>query len=138
AITPERLTAWEAREQRPTFAQLRSLARIYKRPLAAFYLVEPPKRFEAMHDFRKVAEATDRITSPELTIEIRKAHDRREWALDLYDDLEEEPPQFETKVTLHEDSERTAEHVRELLGVTIEAQSSWRTQYEAFKQWRLV
>ena len=137
-IAPERLTAWEAREQRPTFAQLRKLASIYKRPLAAFYLVEPPQQFQAMHDFRRVAEATDLTPSPDLTVEIRKARDRREWALDLYRDLEEEPPQFETTVTLNQDFEKTAEQVRELLGVSMRVQSTWRTQYEAFKQWRLA
>src|SRR6185437_10882270 len=137
-IASERLTAWEAGKQRPTFAQLRTLARIYKRPLAAFYLTQPPQRFEAMHDFRRMADANEHPFSPELTVEIRKARDRREWALDLYRDLEEEPPQFDTTVAMDQDNEQTAEHVRELLGITVQTQSTWRTQYDAFRQWRLA
>src|SRR5262249_12013340 len=40
AIGSERLAAWERGEQRPTFAQLRKLSEVYKRPLAIFYLNE--------------------------------------------------------------------------------------------------
>lgn len=95
-VTKERLEAWERRDQleKPTFAQLRKLASVYKRPLAAFYLPEPPKRFEAMHDFRRPAEGA-LPESPELTFEVRRAHDRREWAIELFVDIEETPPTVE-------------------------------------------
>jgi transcriptional regulator with XRE-family HTH domain len=77
AIPSERLAAWERGEQRPTFAQLRKLSEVYKRPLAIFYLKEPPRGFQPMHDFRRAAERATIPNSPELTMEIRKAHDRR-------------------------------------------------------------
>jgi Zn-dependent peptidase ImmA (M78 family) len=137
-VSPERLEAWEQGKQRPTFAQLRKLGAIYKRPLAAFYLAAPPQRFETMHDFRRAAEAAQAVQSPELTVEVRKARDRREWALDLFRDLEEEPPQFTAAVTMNQDAEEVAITVRGLLGVALEKQRTWRTQYEAFKQWRLL
>jgi Zn-dependent peptidase ImmA (M78 family)/DNA-binding XRE family transcriptional regulator len=137
-ITAERLTAWEAGRQRPTYAQLRKLGTVYKRPLAAFYLAEPPYRFEAMHDFRRPAEAPNAPQSPELTFEIRRARDRREWALELFSDLEEEAPQLTAAIDMRQDTEHSARQVRELLGVTLEQQSTWRTDYEAFKRWRLL
>lgn len=138
AATSARLAAWESGEQRPTFAQLRKLSEIYKRPLAIFYLKEPPLGFQPMHDFRRAADRTMLPNSPELTMEIRKAHDRREWALELLEEIEEQPPQIDTAITLDQDPEAAAEAVRAFLGVSLERQGAWRADYEALKQWRLL
>src|SRR5262252_3262483 len=77
AIASERLAAGERGGQRPTFAQLRKLSEVYKRPLAIFYLKESPRGFQPMHDFRRAAERAAVPNSPELTMEIRRAHGRR-------------------------------------------------------------
>jgi len=50
----DRLLSFERGENRPTIKQLRNLANIYKRPLAVFFLPEPPKDFQAMRDFRRL------------------------------------------------------------------------------------
>jgi transcriptional regulator with XRE-family HTH domain len=47
-VSPAVLLEWEAGEARPSFAQLRKLADVYKRPLAVFYLAAPPTKFDAM------------------------------------------------------------------------------------------
>src|SRR5712691_10454009 len=44
-VKPERLEAWERGEANPTISQLRALAAAYRRPLALFYLSEPPYTF---------------------------------------------------------------------------------------------
>jgi transcriptional regulator with XRE-family HTH domain len=139
-VKPERLFAWEkGDEERPTFAQLRKLANIYKRPLAIFYLAEAPLKFQPMHDFRRVADHEGQgAQSPELTMEIRKARDRRDWALDLSDDIEAEPPKIERALALTDDPEQAAIEVREFLRASLESQKTWRTQYEAFREWRLL
>lgn len=51
-VKVERVRAWEAGEQNPSLAQLRNFAAATKRPLAVFYLAEPPRGFDALHDFR--------------------------------------------------------------------------------------
>ena len=53
-VKPERLASWETGERRPTINQLRHLARVYRRPIAVFFLSKPPKKFKAMHDFRRL------------------------------------------------------------------------------------
>ncbi len=138
AIKSERLAAWESGAERPTFAQLRKLSEIYKRPLAIFYLKEPPRGFQPMHDFRRAADTELGTNSPELTMEIRKAHDRREWALELIEEIEEQPSQIETVITFGQDPEAAAEAVRAFLGVSLEQQSAWHAEYDALKQWRLL
>ncbi|HEY6184946.1 MAG TPA: XRE family transcriptional regulator [Terriglobales bacterium] len=136
-IESERLLAWESGEEKPTFAQLRKLATIYKRPLAIFYLENPPKGFAPMVDYRRSTTSEKSLSTPELTFEIRKAHDRREWALELFDQIEVKPPEV-TGATLPRNTEAAAAEVRRFLNVSLQAQTTWRTDYEAFKQWRLL
>jgi Zn-dependent peptidase ImmA (M78 family) len=137
-VKADRLSSWESGTERPSFAQLRKLASAYKRPLAVFYLSEPPYRFQVMHDFRRLGELEETVPSPELTLEIRRAHDRREWALELLEAIEEESPNFQERLSIRDDSEEAATTVRRLLGITLERQASWRTKYEAFNGWRLL
>src|SRR2546430_1284507 len=102
-ITPGRLESWERGEARPSVPQLRRLAQLYKRPLAAFYLPRPPAADEPVHDFRRIhGQPVDR-NSPELLLAIRRCRERREVALDLYEQLDSEPTRF-----------RSEEHTSEL------------------------
>ena len=58
-------------------AQPRSL---YQRPLALFYLPQPPRSFQPMHDFRRLPGAVG-IESPALRLEISKGRTSRVIAL---------------------------------------------------------
>lgn len=138
-VKVEKLSSWEAGAARPSFPQLRKLASIYHRPLAAFYLPEPPVRLEVMHDFRRLS--TKNLppeSSPKLALEIRRAYDRREWALELMQDVDEFPPIFQNTATLRDEVEQVASRLREAIGVRIEEQGTWRVDSEAFKHWRLI
>src|ERR1700755_2759554 len=69
-LTLARLTEWEAGISRPTIAQLRTLGRVYHRPITIFYLPHPPKTFKAMHDYRRLVGTTIPSPSYELTYEV--------------------------------------------------------------------
>src|SRR4030042_4366060 len=84
-VKRECLERWERGESRPTLTQLRKLGRAYKRPIAVFYLPEPPEDFQALRDFRRLPGAVSAVESPELRFEIRRAQSRREPALELYE-----------------------------------------------------
>ena len=45
-IKPQLLQDWESGAANPSIAQLRKLGEIYKRPLAVFFLSQPPKGFD--------------------------------------------------------------------------------------------
>jgi Zn-dependent peptidase ImmA (M78 family) len=139
AIKVEQLSEWEAGDSRPSIPQLRKLATLYRRPLAAFYLPEAPMRFQVMHDFRRLSSAdTSYENSPKLAYEIRRAFDRREWALELLQGLDESPPQFTTTAQLGENVEQVATRLRSAIAVTVERQATWRFDYDAFKNWRTL
>jgi len=133
-ISKEKLEEWESGKSRPTIAQLKKIANIYKRPLAVFYLPEPPKDFEVAKDFRRLPYGSD-YRSPELRYAIRKACQRREIAIDLADSNQIiEPITGICRIT--EGEGEVAAKVRNLLGITTEDQYSWKNAYQALNAWK--
>jgi Zn-dependent peptidase ImmA (M78 family)/DNA-binding XRE family transcriptional regulator len=135
-IKPERLLMWESGEGNPTINQLRKMAKVYKRPVAVFFLQEKPQGFQVMRDLRRLPGDGMRLFSPQLTLEMRSAQERRELMLDLYAELDEAPPSFTFAATLDENPEALGLRVRDYLGITAELQSRWRDPRVAFRAWR--
>ena len=133
----DRVRAWEQRSQRrPTLGQLRKIAAMYRRPLALFYLPEPPRSFQPMHDFRRLPGFVP-TESPALRLEIRRAWERRDIALELLADLDEEPARIPVTVTLDDNVDDVATRVRQWLGVSSERQTAWgAAPHTALNQWR--
>src|SRR5437867_12115545 len=95
-IPQDRLQDWEGGTERPSIPQLRKIAELYKRPLAVFYLPVRPKGFSVMHDYRRLPGKIG--LSPDLRLEIRKAYHRREIAVELIEQSEDEQlPAFAIK-----------------------------------------
>lgn len=88
----DRIQAWEAGTSRPTIAQLRKAAAIYKRPLAAFYLAQPPQGFETLRDFRLPDPTQSGEWSVALHAEYRRAHFQRDALLDIAELEQQDPP----------------------------------------------
>ncbi|MCY3818602.1 MAG: XRE family transcriptional regulator [Gammaproteobacteria bacterium] len=132
----DRVRGWEENVRRPTLGQLRKIAAMYRRPLALFYLPEPPRSFRAMHDFRHLPGAVP-TESPALRLEIRRAWERRDIALELLADLDEEPAGVPVAVTLDDNVEDTATRVRQWLGVSPGRQREWgKAPHAALNGWR--
>jgi transcriptional regulator with XRE-family HTH domain len=89
-ISSERLFSWESGDARPSVAQLRTAATVYKRPLAVFFLPEVPKDFQPLRDFRRLPDSEKGKLSPQLHATVRRAHFQHEAALELRE-LTDEP-----------------------------------------------
>jgi Zn-dependent peptidase ImmA (M78 family) len=135
-VQPERLQAWEDGEGTPTLGQLRELAEKYHFPLAVFYLPEPPKDFAPLRDFRRLPNVEEEPISANLAFRIRSAYDRRELALELFDQLNSAPRHFPLKARLQDDPERVGRAVREFLNVDAESQRRAARQSRSFDFWR--
>lgn len=137
-VKPERLLAWEAKDDDlyPTIIQLRNMARIYKRPLAVFYLQEVPLGFLVMRDFRRLPGTGLRSHSPELTLEIRSAQQRRELALELFQEIGDLPSAFDLSASIDEDPEVIGERIRSTLGIAHDLQRKWHDPRVGFNTWR--
>jgi len=134
-LDEQRLGALENGEETPTFAKLLDIAELYKRPVSLFYLKAPPKGWQPIQDFRRLPGVDDGF-SPQLTYAIRQAHERREIALTVRDELGQEVQPFDVKATLKSDVEKLGQQIREYLGVTEAKQQ--RFGRKAFDGWRLA
>lgn len=139
-IDEGRLAAWEDRadEDAPSIPQLRKIAALFKRPLAVFYLQEAPPRFEVLRDLRRLPGEGARSYSPAVQLEIRAANERRELALELAEDLEQDIPRFTLSATMQEHSEVVGARIRAALGITTDLQLGWRDidGRAGFNAWR--
>lgn len=134
----EILKSWESEhaDATPSIAQLRKLGDAYKRPIAVFFLSEPPHGFAAHREFRRLAGILPGKESPELLLALRWAVFRREAAVELYRLIGEAPHRIRTTLHPGMDAEEAGHHIREMLGVTWRAQTDWTSAYEALSTWR--
>jgi len=139
-INKQQLNAWEdpTNEEKPSIPQLRKLAALFRRPLAVFYMAEPPTRFAVMRDLRRLPGTGTRHYSSALQLEIRAANERRELALELAADLDRQLPKFTLAATDREDSGRVGERIRGALRVTSQLQGGWKDMdgRAGFNGWR--
>lgn len=135
-VPVERLLEWERGEARPTVAQLRALAELYKRPLAVFFFDEVPKDFSVMKSFRRLPDTDETRLSPQLAAQTRAALVRREVALALRSAAGEETPRFTLRAAASESAHVAAARVRDVLGITLTDQSGWPDERAAYKAWR--
>jgi Zn-dependent peptidase ImmA (M78 family) len=139
-VSEEQLLAWEdvASDDAPSIPQLRKIAGLFKRPLAAFFLAEVPSGFAVMRDLRRLPGTGIRHFSPALQMEVRVSNERRELALELASDLEEEPSQFELSAKITDDPETVGAKIRTALGVSDDLQAKWKDAdgRAAFTAWR--
>lgn len=137
-INEERLSAWEAGTDSPSIPQLRKLATLFKRPLAVFYLQQVPTDFQVLRDLRRLPGIGFRHFPANLQMEIRRASQKRELALELIDDLGEDNAAFTLSATPDEDPETIGLRIRAALGVTEQEQARWRDSdgRAAFNAWR--
>ena len=135
-VKPEALESWEAGQARPSVPQLRKLANIYKRPIAVFYLPEPPQGFTVPKDYRRSASTGALPPSPTLLFQLREAQAKRELFLELYQQTEGTPPSLTLSADMKEDPEVVGQRIRSYLGVPMEAQEDWAPRYDTLNRWR--
>lgn len=132
----EQLESWEKGNDSPTIAQLRKLANIYKFPISVFFLSIVPNNFSVMKDFRHLPDYMPTDFSPQLQMSIRKAHQRRETAIELLSSLVDELPIFDKKISLKTDIAKLALEIRDFLKLEIDIQKKWSDSRTAFNEMR--
>lgn len=134
----ETLKAWESEdsEETPSISQLRKLGEIYKRPIAVFFLAEPPQGFAPQREFRRLAGVLPGNESPELLLALREAIYRREAAMEVHNLLGEEPHHLRMALHPQMNPEEAGRQIRDLLRITWKAQTEWVSAYEALNAWR--
>lgn len=135
---PQSIILWLEGRDRPTINQLNDLANICKRPLEIFYLDYAPLADKPLKDFRRLPGQTSRAYSSKYKLELRKARYRRQVAINLLNDLNEDSNLFDLKCSILDDPEEVGTKTRNYLGVSLKIQLTW-DKYDANKnytRWR--
>lgn len=139
-IEPERLEAWENGTERPTFAQLKKIAKLYKTHISIFYLSEPPTDFRPLTDYRVLPEqlATDEEQVYRLNANIIEVFERRETLIELYKLLEETPPEVTLNVNKREEPRQAAQKITKFLEFNRTQLQRANDPYAALKFWKRI
>ena len=132
---PHEIEAWEEGSVKPTMPQARRAAEVYRRPLAVFYLEEPPTTFQPLQDFRRLPDDSTRQYSPELAFLVRHTHYRQEWLHEYLVGEGTEPLDFVGSADLSASPQELAATIRTTLGISREDQHACRTKTEALGLW---
>jgi len=136
AIKVERLKAWESGEKKPTVRQVQNLAKFLHRPLSTFFQPNPPDLPPLAAEYRRLPDVTPGEESPLLRLALRQMINRRQAALDLFDELGDSVPGFRGVAHLSETPTAVGQRLRQLLGLEDAAQLTWASEWQAWRAWR--
>lgn len=112
------LMEWEAGVGNPKLSKLRKMADAYKRPLAVLLLPAPPKRFDALKDFRLLELNQGQSYSPALHLAFRRVEMQRAVALELATLEGDSYAPIDVRASLIDNTETAAKRIREWLDPT--------------------
>lgn len=134
-VSKDTVSKWESREKKPTLNQIEKLAKLYKRPLAVFFLSEPPEEPPLPKDFRTLPLDKIKPFSLQTRLAIRRARRLQSLSLELAKSLNREMIPRIDRANLSDNPEIVAIRTREQLKVEIQTQFSWENENEAFNEW---
>jgi Zn-dependent peptidase ImmA (M78 family) len=135
-LSPTLIAEWERGIGQPTFAQIKKLAEIYKRPPAVFFLDSPPQEKQNPPDLRTIGSRDNKTLSPEALLAIRKARRIQEIAASLSDDLGEKLSFKYQRLTLRENASELGERIRADLSISAKDQFECRKFDDFFEYLR--
>ena len=142
-ITPERLEALENGTDQPTFALLKKISKLYRTHISIFYLPEPPPDFQPLTDYRVLPKQDPEIEEQQLyrlNVNIIEAYERRETLIELYELLEEAPPEITLNIdsgeNKNENRKQAARKITEFLELKREQLQQANDRYTALKFWK--
>ena len=126
----------EEGQKQPLLHQLKALARFYKRPLAAFFLPNPPEEPSLPHDFRTLPDENEIPLSSKTRLAMRQARRLQSIASELKEDTDGD---FHARIgyaKLSDDPEALACKIRDSLGISLAEQLSWEKDTDAMDMWK--
>lgn len=136
----EEVLAWEADDgASPTYAQLENLAyKVFKRPLAIFFLPAPPNEIPPVREFRTLPDADLQTLHADTYVQVRKAHAYQITLREVFEGKNPsvKPIVHDLSLDMRQPVEAQARAVREALGIALNDQIGWKSDEIALKRWR--
>lgn len=115
SVGPEKITEWEQGISQPTIRQAETLAKLYRRPFALFFLPQVPLDFQPLQDFRR---PDARALGTASIFIIREIQQKQAWLRELHQDNDESPAAFVGRFTLQANPADVAADMLQTLGIT--------------------
>lgn len=125
----------EAGEKALTYRQIEVLSRYFKRPVAVFFLPEPPIEPSLATCFRILPKEESKL-SKDLRVAIRKARHYQSIVNDLMKEMRIDPEPNIERFGITDNPVEIAQKERRKIGINVNEQFRWRNAYEAFNAWR--
>lgn len=127
------LNKLEVEEMRISLSLLKEFAKLYKRPIAVFFLKKPPKTKGPPKDFRTFYDWTNKELSPETMLVVRKARYIQEVAKELAEESSESYGFGLKKYHLSSNPDDLASEFRNQISLTQENQKEISSSLELFR-----
>jgi transcriptional regulator with XRE-family HTH domain len=133
-----RIDQWESGASSPTYAQLEALASALKVPVSVFFFPEPPDLPDIAQSFRTLPETEFEHIPSRVRLLVRKAKAFQLNLAELTGERNPAPRQIlkDLSLSTNEPIPEAAARVRAYLGLTLEAQQTFKTDDDALKAWR--
>ncbi len=128
--------AWLKGDVRPGLTQFRKVAAVLRRPTATFLLPEPPKAGMPSVEFRHPPGREERPLHPVERVRLREAVRLQRGLRWVTDELREPATTLPKLRPATDDPEEAGNSFRQHLKVTSKTQTSWKSEYAAFHEWR--
>ena len=128
-----KLDAWLDRSVKPTLKQVEAFARATHTPVGFLFLHEPPEERIPIPDYRTMANTQLSRPSANLLDTIYICQQRQDWYRDYARNNGLRPLDFVGSVDRRASVERVAEHIRDQLGIDLEARRFMRTWEDALR-----
>jgi len=126
---------WIKKEKKPTLSQLEKLSYFVKRPLASFFLPEPPKEKPLPKDFRMLQNKEGKFDKKTI-FAIRKARSLQKASEELSIYMNEEMKSKIERVSLTDIPEEIAKRYRDLFNLTEDTQIKFKSHYDFYNYLR--
>lgn len=116
-VKGEKLRAWEAGTDTPTFRQAQNLAKRLDVPFGSLFLSSPPSQLIPLPDFRTVADQTSIQASPELIDLLNDVINKQQWFREYQQSEGSDPLPFIGRYDVDSEVETIAADIVETLAI---------------------
>lgn len=136
---PAEVNAWESGAAAPTYVQLETLAyKLYKRPLATFFLPQPPAEPDLKRKFRTLPDFEVDNLAADTRYKLRVARALQLSLGELHEDRNPSERKIFRDIRLSTSASLRgqAARVRDYLGISVHTQAAWQSSEDALRNWR--
>ncbi len=132
-IDQENLEKWEKETSDISLADIKKIAKVYKRPIAFFFLPSPPQEQPIPSDFGPLDSVRVDEMPQKVRLAIRRAQANRKTIRDFF--AEEYQLKISRAISLTENPKVLAQNFRTLLNFSISQQFSVKDEKDALAHW---